>query len=56
MRDVLHLCNTMQEAKMILNSGQIKIDGVVRRDVHFGVGIMDIIEIVPNGESYRLNS
>ena len=54
LRDVLHLCNTMQEAKMILNSGQIKIDGVVRRDVHFGVGIMDIIEIVPNGESYRL--
>jgi small subunit ribosomal protein S4e len=54
LRDVLHLCNTMEEAKMILNSGQIKIDGVVRRDVHFGVGIMDIIEIVPNGESYRL--
>lgn len=54
LRDVLHLCSTMQEAKLILNSGQIKIDGVVRRDVHFGVGIMDIIEIVPNGESYRL--
>lgn len=54
LRDVLHLCNTMQEAKMILNSGQIKIDGIVRRDIHFGVGIMDIVEIVPSGESYRL--
>jgi small subunit ribosomal protein S4e len=54
LRDVLHLCNTMQEAKIILNSGQIKIDGVIRRDIHFGVGIMDVIEIVPNGESYRL--
>ena len=41
----------MHEAKKILNSGQIKIDGIIRRDVHFGVGIMDIIEIVPSGES-----
>jgi small subunit ribosomal protein S4e len=54
LRDILHLCNTMHEAKLIMNSGQIKIDGVVRRDVHFGVGIMDVIEIVPNGETYRL--
>ncbi len=54
LRDILHLCNTMHEAKLIMNSGQIKVDGVVRRDVHFGVGIMDVIEIVPNGETYRL--
>jgi len=54
LRDVLHLCNTMHEAKIIMNSGQIKIDGVIRRDVHFGVGIMDIVEIVPSGDSYRM--
>jgi small subunit ribosomal protein S4e len=54
LRDILHLCNTMHEAKLIMNSGQIKVDGVVRRDVHFGVGIMDVIEIIPNGETYRL--
>ncbi len=54
LRDVLHLCSNLQEAKMIMNSGQIKVDGIVRRDTHFGVGIMDIIEIVPSGESYRL--
>jgi len=54
LRDVLHLCSTMHEAKIIMNSGQIKIDGIIRRDVHFGVGIMDIIEIAPSGESYRM--
>jgi small subunit ribosomal protein S4e len=54
LRDILHLCNTMHEAKLIMNSGQIKVDGIVRRDVHFGVGIMDVIEVVPNGETYRM--
>jgi len=54
LRDILHLCNTMHEAKLIINSGQIKVDGIVRRDVHFGVGIMDVIEVVPNGETYRM--
>ncbi|MBA3750115.1 MAG: 30S ribosomal protein S4e, partial [Nitrosopumilus sp.] len=54
LRDVLHLCNNLHEAKIIMNSGQIKIDGIVRRDIHFGVGIMDIVEIIPSGESYRL--
>ncbi len=54
LRDVLHLCSNMHEAKIIMNSGQIRVDGIVRRDVHFGVGIMDIIEIVPSGESFRL--
>ncbi|HEY6536851.1 MAG TPA: 30S ribosomal protein S4e [Candidatus Nitrosocosmicus sp.] len=54
LRDILHLCNTMHEAKLIMNSGQIKVDGIVRREVHFGVGIMDVIEVVPNGETYRM--
>ncbi len=54
LRDVLHLCSNLHEAKKIMNSGQIKVDGITRRDVRFGVGIMDIIEVVPNGESFRL--
>lgn len=54
LRDILHLCTTFNELKIILNSGQIKVDGIVRRNPNFGVGIMDLIEIVPTGESYRL--
>jgi small subunit ribosomal protein S4e len=54
LRDILHLCSNLHEAKIIMNSGQIKVDGVVRRDIHFGVGIMDVIEIVTTGDVYRL--
>jgi small subunit ribosomal protein S4e len=54
LRDVLHLCRNLQEAKIIMNSGQIRVDGVIRRDVHFGVGIMDIVEVIPSGDAYRL--
>lgn len=54
LRDILHLCTNLHEAKKILNSGQIKIDGKIRRDVRFGVGIMDVIEIASSGEAFRL--
>lgn len=53
-RDVLHLCSNLTEAKRILNAGQIKVDGKIRRDGRFGVGIMDVVEIVPNGMAYRM--
>ncbi len=53
-RDVLHLCSNLTEAKRILNSGQIKVDGKIRRDGRFGVGIMDVVEIVPSGMAYRM--
>ena len=48
-RDVLHLCSNLTEAKENINSGQIKVDGKIRRDGRFGVGIMDVVEIVPSG-------
>lgn len=54
LRDVLHVCNSLHEAKMVMNSGLIQIDGIIRGDVHFGTGIMDVINIIPNDESYRL--
>ncbi len=52
-RDVLHLCSNLNEVKRILNSGQIKVDGKIRRDGRFGVGIMDIVENIPSGIAYR---
>jgi len=54
LRDVLHLSSTYNETKQILNSGQIRVDGIIRRDMRFGVGIMDIIEITTNKKTYRL--
>lgn len=54
LRDVLHLSSNSNETKNILNSGQIKIDGVIRRDPRFGVGIMDVIEITTSNEAFRM--
>ena len=30
------------------------MDGKIRRDGRFGVGIMDVVEIVPSGMAYRM--
>jgi len=54
LRDVLHLSSNSNETKNILNSGLIKIDGIIRRDPRFGVGIMDVIEITANHEAFRM--
>jgi small subunit ribosomal protein S4e len=53
LRDVLNVANTMHEAKTIVSTGKIKVDGIERRDVKFPVGLMDMIEITTNGQSYR---
>ena len=53
-RDVLRYAKTLREARYIIGKGLIKVDGVVRRDYKFPVGLMDVIEIVPTGEIYRM--
>lgn len=54
LRDVLKVVNSMREVEHILNSGDVKVDGVVRRDPHFPVGLMDVIELVPMKKSFRM--
>ncbi len=44
-RDVFELADNGREAKKIITSGNVIIDGKVRKDIKFGVGAMDIIEI-----------
>ncbi|AFA38429.1 Ribosomal protein S4E [Pyrobaculum oguniense TE7] len=53
-RDVLRYAKTLREARYIVSRGYIKVDGVVRKDYRFPVGLMDVIEIVPTGEVYRV--
>jgi small subunit ribosomal protein S4e len=53
LRDVLNVANSMYEAKTIVSAGKIKVDGIARRDVKFPVGLMDVIELTTNGQSYR---
>jgi len=53
LRDVLKVANGMHEAKTIVSAGKIKVDGILRRDVKFPVGLMDVIELTTSGQSYR---
>jgi small subunit ribosomal protein S4e len=53
LRDVLKLAHTMAEATKIANTGKVKVDGVTRRSINFGIGAMDVLELVPNGQAYR---
>ena len=53
LRDVLKVASTMHEAERILNAGKVKVDGNVRRDPNFAVGLLDVIEIA-TGQAYRL--
>ena len=50
----LGLASTTREVKKILNSGKILIDGKVRKDHKFPVGIMDVIDIPDLKKTYLL--
>lgn len=53
-RDYLHLCDTRREAKRILSQGDILIDGVIRKDIQFPLGFMDVISIPSLKKQYRI--
>lgn len=53
-RDILALGDNSREAKRIINSGNVLIDGRARKDYKFPVGFMDIISIPKTEESYRV--
>lgn len=53
-RDYLGYAKTAREARKILNEGRILVDGRVRRDYKFPVGIMDVVSIPETGEHYRV--
>jgi small subunit ribosomal protein S4e len=54
LRDILRVADTMYECEKIVKSGNIRIDGIVVRDVRHAIGLMDIIELVPTGQSFRI--
>lgn len=53
-RDMLGYAKTYRETKKILSEGNVLIDGVVRTDERFPVGLMDVIEIRKIDKSYRV--
>jgi len=53
-RDVLKYAETAREARKVIAEGRIKVDGRVRKDYKFPVGLMDVVEIVGADEYYRM--
>ncbi len=52
LRDVLGIAEDMNEARRILNSNSVKIDGKVRKDRRFPVGLMDVVSV--GNDHYRI--
>jgi small subunit ribosomal protein S4e len=53
-RDILKFAKTGKEAKNIISHEKIAVDGKIRRDECFPVGLMDVISIVDTKKSYRV--
>jgi small subunit ribosomal protein S4e len=55
-RDILKLGDTAREARKIMTSKEILVDGKPRRDTNYPVGLMDAIEIPKLNKAYRMVS
>jgi small subunit ribosomal protein S4e len=55
-RDILGFAKTGKEAKKIISQGKIVVDGKVRRDERFLVGLMDVISVGDTKKYYRVLS
>ncbi len=44
-RDMLKLTTTLNETRRVIAQGHVKVDGCIRKDYKFPVGLMDIIEV-----------
>jgi small subunit ribosomal protein S4e len=54
LRDILGVADNAREAKIILNNGDVLVDGTPRKDHRFPVGFMDVISIPKINKYYRL--
>src|SRR5439155_22402511 len=53
-REILGYARTAKEATRIISTGKVKIDGVVRRDHRFPVGLMDVLQVEGAGQIFRI--
>ena len=54
LRDTLGIVSTLREAKSAIYSGGVKVDGIIRRSLHHGVGLMDVVQLNNVDGAYRL--
>ncbi|MBO3802625.1 MAG: 30S ribosomal protein S4e [Candidatus Brockarchaeota archaeon] len=51
---VFKYCKTAKEARRVLKSGLVRVDGLARRTTDFPIGLMDVVEFPTIGEAYRM--
>ncbi len=54
LRDMLHYADTMKEARRIIGSRKVYVDGRPETDYKAPVGLMDVLSIPETGEYYRM--
>lgn len=54
LRDELKLASTMSEARKIVNSKEVLVDGVARTDHRFIVGLFDVLSVPKLKKQYRM--
>jgi small subunit ribosomal protein S4e len=54
LREHLDQAKTRREVATILASGKVRVDGRVRQDKNFPVGIMDVVELTDANVAYRV--
>ncbi len=54
LRDTLKIVRTLREAKFAIYGGKVTVDGIKRKSLHHGIGLMDVIELDGLSEIYRL--
>ena len=54
LRDTLKIVSTLREAKSTIYDNKITVDGIKRKSLHHGIGLMDVVELEGISDIYRL--
>lgn len=54
LRDTLGIVSSLREAKSAIYGGKVSVDGVKRKSLHHGIGLMDVVQLENVPETYRL--
>lgn len=54
LRDMLGVVYTMREAKASIYGGGVVVDRKVRKSLHYGIGLMDVVQLQNIKDTYRM--
>ena len=54
LRDMLRYCDTAREARAILGTRTVQVDGRTVTDPKFGIGVMDVLALKTTKEQFRM--